>query len=83
MRLGAANSSRAVAAGVLEKEIAVGNLILVSGAIRDEGVSYHYLPPAREVAADEAGMRALAQTMQQRGVPYHLRQDMDNRCPVP
>lgn len=56
--------------GVLEKEIAVGNLILVSGAIRDEGVSYHYLPPAREVAADEAGMRALAQAMQQRGVPY-------------
>jgi uridine phosphorylase len=58
--------------GVLEKEIAVGNLILVSGAIRDEGVSYHYLPPAREVAADEVGMQALAQTMSLRGVPYHL-----------
>ena len=29
--------------GVLEREIAVGHLILVSSAIRDEGVSYHYL----------------------------------------
>jgi len=34
--------------GVLEKDIAVGNLIVVPGAIRDEGVSYHYLPLDRE-----------------------------------
>jgi uridine phosphorylase len=36
-------------AGVLRKEITVGHLIILSSAIRDEGVSYHYLPPAREV----------------------------------
>ena len=35
--------------GVLAQEIAVGHLILVTSAVRDEGVSYHYLPPAREV----------------------------------
>ena len=58
--------------GVLEKEIGVGHLILVSGAVRDEGVSYHYLPPSREVTADAAGLDALAQTMSQRNVPYHL-----------
>jgi uridine phosphorylase len=58
--------------GVLEKEMAVGHLILVSSAIRDEGVSYHYLPPAREVVAGAAGIQALAQTMDRRGVPYRL-----------
>jgi uridine phosphorylase len=56
--------------GVLEKEIAVGHLILVTSAVRDEGVSYHYLPPAREVRADESVVQALAQTMDRLGVSY-------------
>lgn len=58
--------------GVLEKDIAVGHLIVVSAAIRDEGVSYHYLPPGREVIANEAGVTALAKTMTERGVPYQI-----------
>ena len=36
-------------AGVLRKDIAVGHLIIPTSAVRDEGVSYHYLAPAREV----------------------------------
>ncbi len=36
-------------AGVLRKDIAVGHLVIPISAIRDEGVSYHYLAPAREV----------------------------------
>jgi len=36
-------------AGVLRKDIAVGHLIIPISAIRDEGVSYHYLAPAREI----------------------------------
>ncbi len=58
--------------GVLEKEIAVGHLIVVSGAVRDEGVSYHYLPPGREVTADLAGVQALTKTLDERGVPYRV-----------
>lgn len=58
--------------GVLEKEIAVGHLIVVSGAVRDEGVSYHYLPPGREVIADETAVHALVKTMSERGVPYRI-----------
>ena len=58
--------------GVLEKDIAVGSLIVVSGAVRDEGVSYHYLPPGREVIANEAGVQALVNTLSQHGVPYRL-----------
>jgi len=56
--------------GVLEKDIAVGNIIVVSGAIRDEGVSYHYLPPGREVVAHKAGVQALVSTLGRQGVPY-------------
>jgi uridine phosphorylase len=36
-------------AGVLRKDIAIGHLIIPISAIRDEGVSYHYLAPAREI----------------------------------
>lgn len=58
--------------GVLEKEFAVGHLMIVSGAVRDEGVSYHYLPPGREVAADQTAVNALVKTMGERGVPYRV-----------
>jgi uridine phosphorylase len=56
--------------GVLEKNLAVGHLIVVSSAVRDEGTSYHYLPPGREVVAHEAGVAALEAVLQERGVPF-------------
>jgi len=58
--------------GVLEKGIAVGHLIVVSGAVRDEGVSYHYLPPSREVQANPEGVAALTAILQKRGLPYRV-----------
>lgn len=57
-------------AGVLNKDIAVGHLIVVSSAIRDEGTSYHYLPPGREILADETGIKALTKALESRGVPH-------------
>lgn len=56
--------------GVLEKDIAVGNLIVVSAAIRDEGVSYHYIAPGREIVANEIAVNALTTTLSKRGIPY-------------
>jgi uridine phosphorylase len=58
--------------GVLQKDIAVGHLVVVAGAVRDEGVSYHYLPPSREVTAHPHGINALANTMNEHGVPYRI-----------
>ena len=58
--------------GVLEKEIAVGHLIVVSGAIRDEGVSYHYLPPGRDVIANPLAVNALENALNDHGIPYRL-----------
>jgi uridine phosphorylase len=56
--------------GVLEKQIAVGHLIVVSAAVRDEGTSYQYLPPGREVAAHPAGVSALQSVLNKRELPY-------------
>jgi len=58
--------------GVLEPEMAVGHLVVVSGAVRDEGASYHYLPPSREVQASPAGMAALESVLLRRELPYRL-----------
>jgi len=57
--------------GVLEG-MAVGDLIVVSGAVRDEGVSYHYLLPRREVTANKIGIHALVKTLENRVIPYRL-----------
>ncbi|HEY3312540.1 MAG TPA: nucleoside phosphorylase [Anaerolineales bacterium] len=56
--------------GVLEKDIAVGNIIVVSAAVRDEGVSYHYLPPSREVIAQPEGVKALTDLLSTRALPH-------------
>ena len=59
-------------AGALRKEITLGNLIVVSAAVRDEGVSYHYLPPDREVSANEIALNALIATLESHNVPHHI-----------
>lgn len=58
--------------GVLEKDIALGHLIAVSAAIRDEGVSYHYLPASREIQANKLGLISLEKVLQDRNIPYRL-----------
>ncbi|UCC75504.1 MAG: nucleoside phosphorylase [Anaerolineales bacterium] len=56
--------------GVLQAEIAAGHLIVVSSAVRDEGVSYHYLRPAREVQANQFAVQALVSVLDGRGIPH-------------
>lgn len=57
-------------AGVLVSEIAVGHVVIPSAAVRDEGTSYHYLPPSREVTADPEAIAAIEQVLQAHHVPY-------------
>lgn len=56
--------------GVLDKDIAVGHLLLPEAAIRDEGTSYHYLPPSREVEADRRVLGVLEGVLKQHGIDY-------------
>lgn len=57
-------------AGVLDKNIALGHVIIPSAAVRDEGTSYHYLPPAREIEAPSKGVSAVKKILKKYGFPY-------------
>jgi uridine phosphorylase len=56
--------------GVLKKEIPVGHLVILNSAIRDEGTSYHYLPPGREVNASPQVTKALEDVVKSHQLPY-------------
>ena len=56
--------------GALRTDTEVGDLVVVSSAVRDEGTSYHYLPPAREVKPFRRAIAALAATLKANGVPH-------------
>lgn len=58
--------------GVLNEEIAVGHPVVLTGAVRDEGTSYHYLPPGREVAAALQAVAALEGALQRNGLDYRV-----------
>ncbi len=56
--------------GVLDREIAERHLILPTAAVRDEGLSYHYLPPADEVALEPENVEACRKAMDALGLPW-------------
>lgn len=58
--------------GVLDRDLAVGHLIIVDSAIRDEGTSYHYLPAGREVSANPLAIAALREALESLGLPYRV-----------
>lgn len=55
--------------GVLE-EIPVGDIIIPTVALRDEGTSYHYLPPSREIILDERPITAIKKVLEKHRVPF-------------
>ena len=57
-------------AGVLDKGITLGHIVVPAVAVRDEGASYHYLPPGREVGASPEGVAAIEKTLKARHCPY-------------
>src|SRR6185369_5697474 len=57
-------------AGVLRKDVALGHLIAPTSAIRDEGLSYHYLKPSREVGPHPRALAAVKKILQKRGYAY-------------
>ncbi len=57
-------------AGVLKRGLEVGKLFIVSAAVRDEGTSYHYLPPGREVFANSQVLARLENALGKRKIPH-------------
>ncbi len=58
--------------GVLRADIAAGHPLVLTAAVRDEGTSYQYLPPAREIQADPRGVAALEAACRAVGIDYRL-----------
>lgn len=56
--------------GALVPDLALGHVIVPTAAIRDEGTSYHYLPPSRTVVVDEHAVAALCGVLEASGAPY-------------
>jgi uridine phosphorylase len=57
-------------AGALDAGLNVGTLMIVEAAIRDEGLSYHYLKPSRTVAADKAVIKKIETFLTKEHMPY-------------
>lgn len=58
------------AAGALRRDIAYGHLIIANAAVRDEGLSYHYLPPADEIELKPRCVDACRDAMESLRFPH-------------
>jgi uridine phosphorylase len=70
--LGARKFIACGSAGVLDREISLGYLLIPTSAVRDEGTSYHYLPPGREIGATPSALRSLTETLTLHNIKYLL-----------
>jgi uridine phosphorylase len=53
--------------GTLQQEIKPGDIVVCNRAIRDEGASHHYLPPAKYIDANSALVNELVNAIRARG----------------
>lgn len=60
------------ACGVLKPELKNGAVIIPGAALRDEGTSYHYLPPSRFVEMNPAVLEKLESTLKKNHIDYEI-----------
>lgn len=56
--------------GVLDKTISVGQILVVEGAIRDEGFSYQYIKPSRYIYIDSKVVVKITSYLDKKSVSY-------------
>lgn len=57
--------------GVLDKAVGVGHILVPAAAVRDEGTSYHYAAPAREIEMDPDVLAVLESVLQAHHLPFY------------
>jgi uridine phosphorylase len=57
-------------AGALRPELVVGHVVVPRTAVRDEGTSYHYLPPGAPAEATPRALEVIEQVLSEEDVPY-------------
>lgn len=71
-RVGADTLVRVGSCGAIQPETDVGDLIITTGAVRQEGTSDEYVRPEYPAVADHAVVSALAAAAEDLGYEYHL-----------
>ncbi len=59
-------------AGVLDTALAKGTVVVPSAAVRDEGTSYHYISPNRDIAAQADVVQIIQTVLEAHGVRYQI-----------
>ena len=57
-------------AGALRGELSLGEIVVPTAAVRDEGTSYHYLSPSREVECHPEALACLLSGLERMGLPF-------------
>lgn len=57
-------------AGALAKDSRVGEIIVPVSAVRDEGTSYHYIEPSREIECHQEAVETVVSCLKQMGIPF-------------
>ena len=71
-RVGADTLIRVGSCGALEADVAVGDLVITSGAMRQEGTSSEYVDESYPAVADQEVLSALVAAAERLGHPYHV-----------
>lgn len=58
--------------GVLDKNIAAGHILVPISAVRDEGTSYYYIEPSREVFVNSQAVEAIEKVLKAHNCSYIL-----------
>jgi uridine phosphorylase len=57
-------------AGALIDDLALGHVMVVDSALRDEGTSFHYAAPSRTIDADPKGVAVLERVLNAEGIGF-------------
>ncbi len=59
-------------AGALKSELRRGAIVVPNAAVRDEGTSYHYMPPSRVVEANPVVVEKLVKVLENHHIKYEV-----------
>ncbi|MFW9768659.1 MAG: nucleoside phosphorylase [Candidatus Thorarchaeota archaeon] len=70
VKVGCTTFIRVGTSGAISRELTAGDIVIFSGAVRDEGTSKHYVPPSFPAIADPSVVIALKEAAEARGAKY-------------
>lgn len=71
-KIGIRCAIRIGSAGALQEGIGLGDLIIASGAVRDDGTSAAYVPPQYPAVADPELLAACVRSAREKGIRHHV-----------